>query len=176
MTVRERLTAFALIIAEETERNGIFRRRVEAILGSALFDVPLGRDEKASSKKGLPSRVRSDALKKGGRRTPAILDPISLARQGEDVLRQKLAILDMEQLKDIVAENGMDPGKLVMKWKEAARVVDRIVEMSIARSTKGDAFRADKSPVEAAVMTPAESPTAASAEASDHKAGDREKQ
>jgi hypothetical protein len=37
----------------------------------------------------------------------------------------------------------MDPGKLVMKWKGADRVVDRIVELAVARSKKGDAFRAD---------------------------------
>ncbi len=38
----------------------------------------------------------------------------------------------------------MDPGKLVMKWKDNVRVIDRIVELSLTRSTKGDAFRADK--------------------------------
>jgi hypothetical protein len=38
----------------------------------------------------------------------------------------------------------MDPGKLVMKWKDASRIIDRIIELSLARSTKGDAFREDK--------------------------------
>jgi hypothetical protein len=31
-----------------------------------------------------------------------------------------------------------------MKWKDNVRVIDRIVELSLTRSTKGDAFRADK--------------------------------
>jgi len=47
----------------------------------------------------------------------------------------------LEQLKDIVADYGMDPGKLVMKWKSSDKVIDRIVEISLARAQKGDAFR-----------------------------------
>jgi hypothetical protein len=62
------------------------------------------------------------------------------------LLRSELSSLDIEQLKDVVAQYGMDPGKLVMKWKDAARIIDRIVELSLTRSTKGDAFRADKPP------------------------------
>jgi hypothetical protein len=34
----------------------------------------------------------------------------------------------------------MDPGKLVMKWKTPQRIVDRIVEFSMARAVKGDVF------------------------------------
>jgi len=37
----------------------------------------------------------------------------------------------------------MDPGKLVMKWKDRDRVIDRIVEIAGRRATKGDAFRKD---------------------------------
>jgi hypothetical protein len=60
------------------------------------------------------------------------------------VLRLDLSALNIEQLKDVVAQHGMDPGKLVMKWKDPARIIDRIVELAMARSTKGDAFRAEK--------------------------------
>ncbi|TCM80016.1 hypothetical protein EV216_12154 [Rhodovulum steppense] len=71
------------------------------------------------------------------------LDPVSVAREGEAALRERLAALSFEQLRDIVADYGMDPGKLVMKWKDQARVLDRIVEVSISQAAKGDAFRAD---------------------------------
>jgi hypothetical protein len=54
-------------------------------------------------------------------------------------LRQELSL---EQLRDIVAEFGMDPGKLVLKWKSPQKVIDRIVEISMPRAQKGDAFRA----------------------------------
>ena len=43
----------------------------------------------------------------------------------------------LEELKEVVADYGMDPGKLVMKWKNVDRIVDRIVELSLARAQKG---------------------------------------
>jgi hypothetical protein len=70
-----------------------------------------------------------------------VIDPIELGRQGEAILRTRLNELDIEQLRDIVAQYGMDPGKLVMKWKDATRIIDRIIEVSLSRATKGDAFR-----------------------------------
>ena len=66
-----------------------------------------------------------------------------MARLGENELRSKLAGLSVDQLKDIVAEFGMDPGKLVIKWKNADRIIDRIVEISMPRAQKGDAFRSE---------------------------------
>lgn len=54
-----------------------------------------------------------------------------------------MAALSIEQLRDIVAEQGLDPGKLVLKWKSTDRIIDRIVEISIARAQKGDAFRSE---------------------------------
>jgi hypothetical protein len=75
-----------------------------------------------------------------GRRAPPVLDPIALARQGEGLLRERLAALDVEQLKDVVADYGMDQGKLVMKWKTPERIIERIVEFSLARAVKGDVF------------------------------------
>ena len=54
----------------------------------------------------------------------------------------RLAALNLEQLRDVVAEYGMDPNKLVMKWKDRERVVDHIVTTSASRARKGDAFRA----------------------------------
>jgi len=59
----------------------------------------------------------------------------------ELALRSALEKLSLNQLRDIVAEYGMDPGRLVMKWMAPERVIDRIVEISSARAHKGDAFR-----------------------------------
>ena len=58
-----------------------------------------------------------------------------MAQSGPEALRDALQPLDLGQLLDIVAEYGMDPGKLVMKWKDKDRVVERIVEASISRAT-----------------------------------------
>ena len=130
MTIRKKLFALAQEVADEAERNEHFRERIERVLSE---DSPTLT--KASAAR-MPRR-------KGGRRTPAVLDPVELARQGEDVLRSSLAALDLERLLDIVAQYGMDPGKLVMKWRKPDRVIDRIVEISLARATKGDAFRSN---------------------------------
>lgn len=77
-----------------------------------------------------------------GRRDAPVLDPFEIYRQDPAALRQRLGALDLEQLRDVVAHHGMDPRRLVMKWKTADRVVDHIVETVETRSRKGDAFRA----------------------------------
>ncbi len=79
--------------------------------------------------------------KKGGGRTPSVFDPVAVYQEGDEILRQRLAALDLEQLRDIVAEYGMDPGKLVLKWKTTERVIEHIVETAAARTKKGEAFR-----------------------------------
>lgn len=146
MSIRERLAQLCEIVADEAERNGAFRRRLEEALSPRPMNLPVAREDRVRESKSRGDRPNTDSARKRGRRTPAVLDPLGLARQGEDVLRKELSSLDIEQLKDVVAQYGMDPGKLVMKWKNTARVIDRIAELSLARSTKGDAFRADKPP------------------------------
>lgn len=82
-------------------------------------------------------------MKRTGRRGPAKLDPFKiLADGGEQALMAELAELDLEELRDIVAQFGMDPRRLVMKWKEAQRVREHVVATTAQRSRKGDAFRA----------------------------------
>jgi hypothetical protein len=129
MTIKQKLSALVSAIVEETGKNESFRANVEHALG-------------INASRGVP-RVGETTRQRRGRRTPAVLDPVELARQGEGALREKISMLTLDQLRDIVAQYGMDPGKLVMKWKDVNRVMDRIVELALARSTKGDAFRND---------------------------------
>lgn len=131
MTVRRTLNALAKAIADEAEQNGRFREQLETILGLA------------GEKRTSPLEGDGEGRRKGGRRAAAVLDPVQVIRHGEEELRKQLTPLDLEQLRDIVAQYGMDPGKLVMKWKDTERVIDRIVEMASARAKKGEAFRAD---------------------------------
>jgi hypothetical protein len=122
--LRTALQGLVRAIVEEADRNVEFAQKVEGSLGiGGETPEPSGRNPRGSN-----------------RRTPAILNPIEVARQGEEALRQKLAALSLEQLKDVVADYGMDPGKLVMKWKTPQRIIDRIVEFSMARAVKGDVF------------------------------------
>jgi len=110
-------------VIEEANRNPAFAKRLNAAL----------------EPKPKPDRK----MARRGRRPAAVLDPILLARQeGADGLRSKLEPLTLDQLKDIVAEHGMDPGKLAMKWKNPDRVIDRIVNYSVQRAKKGEAFLA----------------------------------
>jgi hypothetical protein len=146
MSIRERLAKLCEIVVDEAERNSAFRRRFEEALGPQHTDLQVVRGDRVRDSKPRDGRPVADLARKRGRRTPAVLDPVGLARQGEEVVRKELSLLNLEQLKDVVAEYGMDPGKLVMKWKDPVRIVDRIVELSLARSTKGDAFRAEKPP------------------------------
>lgn len=90
------------------------------------------------------SRPKSTG-RRTGRRDAPVLDPFEIYRLEPDALAGRLAQLDLEQLRDVVAHHGMDPRRLVMKWKTSDRVVTHIVETVQARSRKGDAFRAPQS-------------------------------
>jgi hypothetical protein len=132
MNLKQRLTAIVDIITDEAGRNPEFRTRLERVLGKTHFDA-----------RPVTKIITGEEKRKGGRRAAAVLNPIDLARHGEADLRSRLAELDLERLLDIVAQFGMDPGKLVMKWKDRDRVIDRIVEIALTRATKGEAFRRD---------------------------------
>jgi hypothetical protein len=75
------------------------------------------------------------------RRKPGAFDPLVVYREDPSKLLSRLTELNLEQLKDIVAEQGMDRSKLAMKWKTKERLVDLIVTTVESRVRKGDAFR-----------------------------------
>lgn len=128
MKLRQTLLALARVIADECDENAPFRKRVEGVLGP--------NDERKAKKV-----AKTTIFGRPHRRTPAILDPVDLAGGGREALRSALAPLDIEKLKDIVAQFGMDPSKLVMKWKDRDRITEHIIDTSMTRATKGDAFR-----------------------------------
>lgn len=71
------------------------------------------------------------------RRSPAVLDPYAIYEVGWEVmLRERLRALDLEQLKDIVAEHTMDATGHALSWTEAERVVELIVQAVIDRSER----------------------------------------
>jgi hypothetical protein len=125
MNIKKSLKAFMAVITGEADRNPEFAQKLAMALG---FDNSEGE-------------AKRSAKRRGRRRTPAVLDPVALYSEGEGMLREKLGALNIEQLKDIVAECGMDPGKLVMKWKTEQRVINHIVEVAGTRAKKGEAFR-----------------------------------
>ncbi len=78
--------------------------------------------------------------KKTNRRAPAKIDPFALFEQGIETLKTSLEVLDIEELKDVVAANGMDTARLAMKWKDRDRLINHIIDMTQRRSSRGDAF------------------------------------
>lgn len=122
MSIQKKLKALFAEVVKEAEANPHFAER----LGQVLGDSP----KKTSSPPGRTHR-----------RTPAVLDPFEEYKKGETVLRDRLAALDLDQLRDIVAQYGMDRSKLAMKWKDKGRLLDLIVSTVTSRSEKGHAFR-----------------------------------
>ena len=128
MKLRTKLLDFAKAVADAADRDPDLASRLTEIFGAAP---------------AIPKRAEPAAGRAKNRRPPAALDPVAVVGDGEDMLRSQLSGLSLEQLRDVVAEYGMDQGKLVMKWKDPARVTDRIVEIALARAQKGHAFRSD---------------------------------
>ena len=124
----------------ETKLKRIFGLLLEAVkkdsnLASEI-DRVLGDFNRSD---GVTPKIRRTSVKK--HRKPAAFDPFVVYEEGEAALRAKLGELDVEGLKDIVAEYGMDQAKLVAKWKLPERIVNHIVSTVQMRSKKGDAFR-----------------------------------
>ncbi|MFF0572820.1 hypothetical protein [Streptosporangium saharense] len=115
------------VIAVEAGRS----TRISKALRTAM-DLGTGQEDSNAA-----SRVR-----RPHRRTPGVLDPFAIyADSGEQGLREELTKLNLEQLRDIIAEHQMDHDRLAMKWKDTARVIDRITERVAVRAAKGSAFR-----------------------------------
>lgn len=120
-----RLAKLVDALAREASRSARLRRAMSGALSYTPRNTEGRQDER-----------------KPNRRSPGVLDPFAIyAEHGETGLRTALSRLDLEQLRDILAEHGMDRDRLAMKWKDLARVTERIVETVTARSEKGSAFR-----------------------------------
>ncbi|MFV0363078.1 MAG: hypothetical protein ACK5LL_08320 [Suipraeoptans sp.] len=125
--LKKNLKALLDVVINEAEKNEDF--------AASLSQIFVGADKQEKTKS-------SDSGKKASnRRDKAVLDPIKLAEEGT-LTREMLDVLSEKELKDIVAEFGMDPSKLAMKWKDMDRVVNLIMDTSLRRASKGDAFRA----------------------------------
>ena len=97
---------------------------------------------KALAPPGAQTAPRPAERPRRSRRAPGVIEPFGVfAEYGETGLRSRLGELDLEQLRDIISEHGMDHDRLAMKWKDPQRVIDRIVERVESRTAKGAAFR-----------------------------------
>jgi hypothetical protein len=132
------------VVAEEAIQNAGFGARLnealvvdrglkKAVAPPEARTTPVARTSKGVSTKARPKR---------GRRAPGPWDPYDVyAKVGEAGLKEQLSRLELEQLRDIIAEHSMNNDGLAMRWTKADRVVGRIVDRVVDRSSKGDAFR-----------------------------------
>jgi hypothetical protein len=125
MNLHDRLKSLFGEVLREVANNPQFAERISRVLDAAQ------------------PAPRLEARK--GRRSPGVLDPFLSYQQGEAALQARLDELNVEQLKDIIAEHGMDRSKLAMKWKTKEKLVPFIVTTVASRARKGDAFRSPAS-------------------------------
>lgn len=133
------------LLRQLAERNpdlaSALARSVGAVAGEALRTARFSKMLLAAFEPKVSSAA-TVTRQPHGRRQPGPIDPFTIyATDGESALRAVLGGLDLEQLRDIIAEHGMDHDRLAMKWKTDSRVIDRIVEKVATRSSKGSAFR-----------------------------------
>lgn len=134
MDLRRTLNDLVRVILDEAALNAEFKEKLLSVLGH--------EDDSRPANLSARNEVVTNGRPKN-RRTAAVLDPIEVASLGGDALRSRLSGLTVDQLQDIVSEYAMDPGRLVAKWKTRERIIDRIVELAVARAQKGNAFRPD---------------------------------
>lgn len=136
------LANLAAVVAEEASRNASFRARLSEALVARPQNAPSAISGKAVTVDRPASAGAANPQPKRGRRAPGPWDPYTVyAEVGETGLTERLNELELEQLRDIVAEHGMNHDGKAMRWKTADRVVGRIVERVVDRAGKGDAFR-----------------------------------
>ena len=121
----KKMRDFLNVVIEQAEKDEEFANK--------LSEVFVGTTKKSEKTEG--------AGRGANRRDAAVLDPIKLIEEGNESLHQQLESLTEKQLKDIIADFGMDPSKLAMKWKDKDRLIKHIIETSERRASKGDAFR-----------------------------------
>lgn len=114
------------LIVDEAERNEDFAEELSKIFIN-------GASEKNN-------KVNTGEKRASNRRDKAVIDPIKLA-ENDELSVEVLASLSEKELKDIVADYGMDSSKLAMKWKDKDRLIQLILDTSIRRASKGNAFR-----------------------------------
>lgn len=152
MKIEIQLAQLLEVILQEMKTNKDFAEKIRGIFNA---------DEKSDQNSGKWSRTENRSLssnatannedasttsaipkKRSRKRNAALLNPETILEvQGEAVLLESLNQLEVDQLKDIVSEFGMDPGKKVMRWKKKEKILSHIVGVANNRIQKGKAFR-----------------------------------
>jgi hypothetical protein len=140
----EVLAGLMAVVAEEALQNAGFAARLnEALIVNGGHRKTVAPPEaRISTIARTSTSVSATGRPKRGRRAPGPWDPFSVyAEVGEAGLRERLSGLELDQLRNIIAEHGFNNDGLAMRWTKADRVVGRIVDRVVDKAAKGDAFR-----------------------------------
>lgn len=107
------------VIADEMSMNPNFAKKMES---------------------AMQNDITIEKMKNRRKRNPAKIDPLIVLEEGEDRLLEELKKLSLEELKDVISDNGMDTSKLAMKWKDRERLEKLIIDSTKRKATRGDAF------------------------------------
>ena len=133
-TLPDRLAAVFEEVIDEARNNPGFAARLERAL---VGEVP----PRTTINKSPAELSSNTSPKRSNRRAKAAINPFEFLPAGEHHLRAELAKLSIDQLKDVVAEYGMDTSRLALKWKSQERLIEFIITTALARHRKGDVFR-----------------------------------
>lgn len=132
------ILTLARLAADEMVRNTEFASAATALSSSRTAPQAQATSDTPTPPTGTTAPTRRPRTA----RTPAVLDPFQILRSdGQDGLVTRLGGLDLEQLRDIIHQYGMDPDRRAMKWKTISKVRERIVERALSTSSRDNAFR-----------------------------------
>ena len=125
------------LVLEEAQANEAFGKKLEALLLPQVPEAPKDKPGKGDTEEKSGAKHSTTS----SRRDPAVLNPTTVFMQeGEEALHARLSSLSEKELKDIIAQYGMDTKKLAMKWKSLDKLKGLIVDVSRTRAAKGDVF------------------------------------
>lgn len=131
------ISGLTRVIIDEAERSSRF---AGALVGVVSALAP--SSDALPAAVAPPPRKRASTPRKKVVRQPAVLDPFVVYRETGSVgLTTRLSELDIEQLRDIIAEEELDTRKETARKRSPAVITAWIVERVEASENKGSVFR-----------------------------------
>jgi hypothetical protein len=120
---------FLRLLASELENNKSMAKRLSAPLLAFLESETLAAPKQPRGKTKIESSL------------PEGFDPFHIYyEQGKLGLLASLQGLDINTLKAVLSEYGLDPARTYARWRKRERLTDLIVERVKALSNKGKVF------------------------------------
>ena len=129
--VASALSRLTAIVIEESARNSDFASKIQFVFaepGSCISEDDT-------------SNETSNIQRRRNRRDPAVLNPFDMIPNDETKLVECLRSLTEKELKDIIAQFGLDPTNRSMQWRKKERLIQSILEATRRKTAKGNAFR-----------------------------------